>query len=153
MNTYAKAMKFIKDATYEDKDILYDGIRDILKEDELNYPEDWQIKKLQRLADAKYQEFENIENYSSEKINDKPIGFVDLNQYKPLIMAALSESVNHQLLGSLGNEEAAKLCSRLQYEGYCIKNRITYEEMTDDDFERAYEEEVREQFGYNEYDL
>lgn len=91
---------------------------------------------------------------TNSQLKDKnPIGFVDLNQYKPLIMAALSESVNHQLLGSLGNEEAAKLCSRLQYEGYYIKNRITYEEMTDDDFERAYEEEVREQFGYNEYDL
>lgn len=61
MNTYTKAMKFIKNATYEDKDTLYNGIRDILKEDELNYPEDWQIKKLQRLADEKYEEFEELE--------------------------------------------------------------------------------------------
>lgn len=61
MNTYKKAMKFIKNATYEDKDTLYNGIRDILKEDELNYPEDWQIKKLQRLADEKYEEFEELE--------------------------------------------------------------------------------------------
>ena len=143
MNTYAKAMKFIKDATYEDKDILYDGIRDILKEDELNYPEDWQIKKLQRLADAKYQEFENIKNYSNEKINDKPIGFVDLNEYKGLVMAALFESTQHQLLGSMGDVEASKLYNRLKYEDYCIKHGITYDEMDDDDFANAYEEDAK----------
>lgn len=61
MSTYTKAMKFIENATYEDKDILYDGVRDILEEDMEHYPKDCQIKKLQRLADAKYEELSNNE--------------------------------------------------------------------------------------------
>lgn len=34
---------------------LYDGIREILKY-RRNYPEDWEIKQIQRLADARYSE-------------------------------------------------------------------------------------------------
>lgn len=54
MSTYTKAKEFIEDAT--DRSTLYDGIRAILKEDIVHYPEDWQIKRLQQLADAKYEE-------------------------------------------------------------------------------------------------
>jgi len=54
MSTYAKAKEFIKTAT--ERSTFYDGIRAILKEDMAHYPEDWQVKELQRLADAKYEE-------------------------------------------------------------------------------------------------
>lgn len=84
-----------------------------------------------------------------------PIGFVDLNEHKGLVLAALFECTKNQLLGSIGNEEASKLYSQLKYEDYCVKHGITYEEMDDSDFERAYEEEAfqREQDMVNEYDL
>lgn len=54
MTTYAKAKEYIKTAT--ERSTFYDGIRAILKEDMAHYPEDWQVKELQRLADAKYEE-------------------------------------------------------------------------------------------------
>ena len=59
MDYYLKALKFIENATSTEG--FYDGIRDILreameKESPLRntYPEDWQIDKLQRMADKKY---------------------------------------------------------------------------------------------------
>lgn len=61
MDYYSKAVNFIESATGTDG--FYDGIRDILreamkKETPMNntYPQDWQIKRLQRMADAKYSE-------------------------------------------------------------------------------------------------
>lgn len=44
--------------TENDPSKLYDGIRAILWEKDKagKYPEDWEIKKIQRLADAKYDE-------------------------------------------------------------------------------------------------
>lgn len=54
MSTYRKAIQFIKNATSTEK--FYQTIREILSENERNYPEDYQIKELQRLADAKYEE-------------------------------------------------------------------------------------------------
>jgi hypothetical protein len=55
MSVYSKAKAFIKTAT--DSTTLYDKIREILRTaDEWHYPEDWQIKELQRLADAKFAE-------------------------------------------------------------------------------------------------
>lgn len=61
MSYYSKAVKFIKNATSTEG--FYDGIRDILKEAmeketplHSTYPEDWQIDRLQRMADAKYTE-------------------------------------------------------------------------------------------------
>lgn len=83
--------------------------------------------------------------------NNKTIGFIDLNEHKGLIMAALNECSQHQLLGSIGNQEAINLFQRLKYEDYCIKRGITYEEMTDDDFYNAYEEEMREKEIDNDY--
>lgn len=59
MDYYLKALKFIEGATSTEG--FYDGIKDILreameKESSLRntYPEDWQIDKLQRMADKKY---------------------------------------------------------------------------------------------------
>ena len=61
MSYYSKAVKFIENATSTEG--FYDGIRDILKEAmkketllHNTYPEDWQIDRLQRMADAKYTE-------------------------------------------------------------------------------------------------
>ena len=58
---YSKAVKFIENGTSTEG--FYDGIRDILRQAmeaetpfKNTYPEDWQIKKLQRMADAKYTE-------------------------------------------------------------------------------------------------
>lgn len=56
---YAKAIKYIDNAT--ESAGLYEGVRKIMKEAmeaetplKDTYPEDWQIKSLQRMADAKY---------------------------------------------------------------------------------------------------
>ena len=54
MSVYAKAKQYIESA--ENADSLYGDIRAILSKNMNNYPEDWQIKSLQRLADAKYSE-------------------------------------------------------------------------------------------------
>ena len=61
MDYYSKAVKFIENAISTDG--FYDGIRDILREAMTKetpmhntYPQDWQIKRLQRMADAKYSE-------------------------------------------------------------------------------------------------
>ena len=47
---------YIKKETDPEK--LYDGIRSILSDMDRRgkYPEDWEIKKMQRLADARYKE-------------------------------------------------------------------------------------------------
>ena len=56
---YAKAIKYIDNAT--DSAGLYEGVRKIMTEAmeaetplKDTYPEDWQVKRIQRHADAKY---------------------------------------------------------------------------------------------------
>ena len=63
---YLKALKFINNATSTEG--FYESIRAILKEAmeaetplKNTYPEDWQIKKLQRAADAKFEELTEAE--------------------------------------------------------------------------------------------
>ena len=53
--------QYIKAETDSTK--LYDGIRAILREMDRRgrYPEDWEIKKIQRLADARAEELMEIE--------------------------------------------------------------------------------------------
>lgn len=53
--------QYIKTETDSKK--LYDGIRAILREMDKRgrYPEDWEIKKIQRLADARAEELEERE--------------------------------------------------------------------------------------------
>lgn len=53
--------QYIKAETDAEK--LYDGIRAILREMDKRgrYPEDWEIKKIQRLADAKAEELRGRE--------------------------------------------------------------------------------------------
>lgn len=52
--------QYIKNETDPAK--LYDGIRAILREMDTRgrYPEDWEIKKMQRAADARYTELIKI---------------------------------------------------------------------------------------------
>ena len=45
------------------------------------------------------------------------------------------------ILGSLTIQEVQSLYSRLHYNDYCERYGIKYEEMTDEDYIRAYEEE------------
>lgn len=52
MTTYTKASNFIRRT--KNKEHFFDKIREILEEDEANYPTDKQIKELQRKADFKY---------------------------------------------------------------------------------------------------
>lgn len=69
MSTYSKAKQFINNATTTKN--YYDNIRDILSQDMVNYPQDYQIKELQRLAENKYDKIiedsqnkiDNILNY------------------------------------------------------------------------------------------
>lgn len=58
MTTFMQALNFIRNAT--NADTLYDDIRAILRTDLYNYPEDHQIKKLQREADNKYNDLLGI---------------------------------------------------------------------------------------------
>lgn len=51
-----------------------------------------------------------------------------------------SEGLRHRF-GSITVEEMGSLYSKLKYWEYCIRNKIEYEEMTEEDFERAYFEE------------
>ena len=52
MSAFSKAKQFIRNAT--DSNAIYEKSREILMADERDYPEDWEIKELQRMADAKY---------------------------------------------------------------------------------------------------
>lgn len=51
--------------TETDKSRLYQGIREILEDMDKRgkYPEDWEIKKIQRLADEKYAQIELAERF------------------------------------------------------------------------------------------
>ena len=70
------------------------------------------------------------------------------DQEKRTVLAAFHELLKrpydelNTFLGSLTISEMEKLYSKLKYEGYCKDHGITYEEMTEDDFIQAYEEEV-----------
>ena len=45
-------------------------------------------------------------------------------------------------IGSLTIEGMQKLYRKLKYEDYCDRHNIRYEDMTEDDFIQAYEEEI-----------
>jgi len=57
-------------------------------------------------------------------------------KYKGIIMAALKEAYEHNLLGSIGDKDACSLYHRLKYEDYCKESGIDYDELTEDDFEQ-----------------
>lgn len=50
------------------------------------------------------------------------------------------------ILGSLTIQEVQNLHSRLHYNYYCERHGVKYEEMTDEDYIRAYEEEEEERY-------
>lgn len=47
----------------------------------------------------------------------------------------------NKFLGSMTIKEVWALNQKMRYDGYCKRNGISYEEMTDDDFVDAYLEE------------
>lgn len=77
------------------------------------------------------------ENTCQENINEYAI---DLNQYKGLVLAMASSIANQEKVGSLTMKETTALYLRLKYEDYCIKHEIAFDDMTEDDFAYAYEE-------------
>ena len=72
------------------------------------------------------------------------IGYVDLENDKRLICAALSESSAHNLLGSEGDRRASRLAFQLKYENYCINHHKTCEELDEFDYENIEEERYRD---------
>lgn len=90
MSTYTKAKEFIEDAT--DRSTLYDGIRAILKEDMAHYPEDWQIKRLQQLADAKYEE---IGNNNKRQLESLPEEVLEMAYRKRQLQYLIQDAKNH----------------------------------------------------------
>jgi len=50
------------------------------------------------------------------------------------------------ILGSLTIQEVQNLHSRLHYNDYCERHGVKFEEMTDEDYIRAYEEEEEERY-------
>ncbi len=85
---------------------------------------------------------------SKEKFRDE---FLVNEKYKGLVMAALKESFTHNLLGSIGDEEASKLYHRLKYEDYCREHGIRYEDLDEYDIEKYELEEARQ--GENEIEI
>lgn len=96
-------------------------------------PEELMYKEISKIEkDALREELYQI---VKEHFAIKKKGFVNLNEHKGLVAAALDESVKHNLLGSLGDEEASKLVSRLRCEDYCIRYSKEYENLDEFDFE------------------
>lgn len=62
MKKYSAAKRFISECM--NADILYDGVREALDNGSGEYPTDCQIKELQRLADAKYEELKRVVDLS-----------------------------------------------------------------------------------------
>ena len=65
-------------------------------------------------------------------------------EYKSLVMGALYEAYTHNLLGSIGDREAASLYQRLKYEDYCKECGKDYDDLTEDDFEQFALREIDE---------
>jgi hypothetical protein len=66
---------------------------------------------------------------------------------KRIVLAVFTELLKkpykelNSFLGSLTIYQMQELASKLRYEGYCERHGIRYEDMTDDDFAMASEEE------------
>lgn len=104
----------------------------------LSYPLILRIEREKALSNkalTNKQPILRIEEYHAESK-------IDLNQYKGLILAMASTIANEEQVGSLTMQEASDLYRRLKYENYCIKHRIAFEDMTEDDYANAYEESL-----------
>lgn len=79
---------------------------------------------------------------------------------KNVVMAVFSTLLEmgyselNTFMGSITIKEMSDLYHRLKYEDYCQKHGLTYEEMTENDFCQAFEEEcdAKEAMSYEEYD-
>lgn len=94
---------------------------------------------------------EAIKDYVKDFCEKKNPAYVDLNQHKDIVKAALYESYQKELLGSMGNVEAGGLYYRLKYEDYCIAHGTTYEQMDDLDYEQYELERMRDYYYEEEY--
>ena len=70
--------------------------------------------------------------------------FIVNPKYKGVVMAALREAYEHELLGSIGDKDACDLYHRLKYEDYCKEHGKSYDELTEDDFEEIALKEAEE---------
>lgn len=74
--------QYIEQETNRNK--LYDGIKNILKQMDKqgHYPEDWEVKKIQRVADARYNELTVKDFINAIKtISEKPKNLDNLESY------------------------------------------------------------------------
>ncbi len=74
--------------------------------------------------------------------------FIINPKYKGIVMAALREAYEHELLGSIGDRDACSLYHRLKYEDYCKERGIDYDKLTEDDFEQIALKEMEEERDY-----
>lgn len=56
------------------------------------------------------------------------------------VMMRFTDDELHKFMGSMTIDEMKELWGKLRYREYCEKHGITYEQMTEDDFEREYQE-------------
>ena len=82
-------------------------------------------------------------------------------QEKNVVMAVFSTLLEksyselNTFMGSITIQEMKNLYNCLKYEDYCQRHNVSYEDMTEDDFMQAYEEEHPENDDYDydcEYD-
>lgn len=77
---------------------------------------------------------------------------MELNERQQKIVRAVFEELIyrcdkvHYMFGSETIEEMADIARRIRHEPYCKRHGIKYEDMTDDDFLREYDEEYDDQF-------
>lgn len=82
----------------------------------------------------------------------RPYEPYNIDNDKNIIIAVLEcyfngESVKHNGLGNLGEKEAAKILNHLRMDDYCKKHNINFDDLTDEDYENKYFEELDEERG------
>lgn len=65
----------------------------------------------------------------------------EINVLRNVLSEALWDRDIHKKFGGITIEEMNKLFVKFRYADYCERHGITFEEMTEDDFERAYFED------------
>ena len=79
----------------------------------------------------------NNKNLDVSKTEENPRDeFLVNKKYKSIVMAALKEAYEHNLLGSIGDRDACDLYHRLQYEDFCKETGKDYDSLTEEDYEQ-----------------